>query len=154
VFEPVSPSADRRPSPASKALSSANRRTERFYKRGTLNGRTRRGRRLRTLIRDFSDQLGGWPALNAVDQALVMECATKTVESEEVRDALARGAPVDSEQSVRVSNVLSRLLGQLERRRKALAPKPPSLNDWLQPAPEAPQPPRPPRRAQNGRQRA
>jgi hypothetical protein len=58
-----------------------------------------------------------------------VEIATTTVEREEIRDKLSRGE-YDHEQSARLANVLSRLLRQFEARRKALAPRPPSVQDY------------------------
>lgn len=98
---------------------------KRLYQRGAMAGNTRRGRRIRKLMLEFGDLLGGFASLTVADQAMVMECATKTVESEEMRDRLSRGE-CNPEQSVRLGNILSRLLRQLDRRRGALAPKPSS----------------------------
>jgi hypothetical protein len=83
------------------------------------------------LIYDFATPLGGYEVLSEADAVLVREIAAKTIEAEAMQSALANGERVDPEQSVRISNVLSRLLGQLEQRRKALAPAPKTLADVL-----------------------
>jgi hypothetical protein len=102
----------------------------RLYPRGAIDGRSRRGKRLRALIREFSAP-SEFAYLSAADQVLVTQCATKALEAEIMRDALARGAEVDAEQSVRIGNILSRLLAQLERRRKATAPRQKTLAEHL-----------------------
>ena len=73
--------------------------------------KTAEGRRFLNLMRAYSAPLGG--ALEAMDAALVREAVSKTLESEAIAATLARGESVDSEQSTRIGNTLSRLLRQL-----------------------------------------
>jgi hypothetical protein len=96
-----------------------------------MDKRSATGRRFRDLVESYAADLGGLPNLGAADQALVKEIAAKTIQSEQLAAALARGESVDTEQSVRIANVLNRLLGRLERRAKALAPMGPSLAQVL-----------------------
>jgi hypothetical protein len=92
-----------------------------------MDKRSAPGRRFRDLCADYAAPLGGMLSLEAPDAALVKEVAAKTLLSEQMAAAIARGESVDAEQAVRVGNMLQRLLARLERRAKALAPKPPSL---------------------------
>ena len=85
------------------------------------DGRSASARRFRGLVQDLADPLGGFEGLGEADAALVREAAAKIIEAEALQSQLAHGERVNPEQSVRVSNVLARLLAQLERRRKALA---------------------------------
>lgn len=85
------------------------------------DGRSASARRFRGLVQDLADPLGGFEGLGEADAALVREAAAKIIEAEALQSQLANGERVDPDQSVRVSNVLARLLAQLERRRKALA---------------------------------
>jgi hypothetical protein len=90
-----------------------------------MDKRSATGRRFRDLVQAYAAPLGGMLGLGAADAAVVREIAAKTIQSEQLAAALARGESVDTEQSVRVANVLGRLLSRLERRGKALRPNAP-----------------------------
>ena len=96
-----------------------------------VDGRSASARRFKDLVADFAIVLGGYEGLSEADAVLVREIAAKTIGAEALQAQLANGRSVDSEQSVRVSNVLARLLSQLERRRKALAPPAKTLADHV-----------------------
>jgi hypothetical protein len=94
------------------------------------DGRTASARRFKDLVEDFSGPLGGYAALSQADAVLVREVAARTIEAELVQSRLANDQSVDPDVSVRLGNILARLLAQVERRRKALAPKPPTLAEY------------------------
>ena len=96
-----------------------------------VSGSSADGRRFRDLMLAYAEPLGGLLALSAVDTALVREAASTSLQSDAMASALARGESVDPEQSVRVANSLSRILTRLERRAKAVAPRPKTLADHL-----------------------
>jgi hypothetical protein len=92
-----------------------------------MDKRSATGRRFRDLCLAYSQPLGGMAALAAADAAIVREAAAKTLLSEQLAWALARGELVDTEQAVRVGNMLQRLLARLDRRTKAKDSRPQSL---------------------------
>jgi len=85
-----------------------------------VDGRSSEARRYRDLVRAYSAPLGSLGTLGAVDTTLVREAASMTILSEAMAASLVRGEAVDTEQSTRAANALSRLLRQLERRELAL----------------------------------
>jgi len=114
---------------ASVAASSLTNRSRVTNGRVLLAGMDKRsapGRRYRDLCEAYAARLGGLSALGVEDAALVREIAAQTIQSEQNAAALARGESIDTEQSVRVANVLNRLLGRLERRAKASRTREPS----------------------------
>jgi hypothetical protein len=130
VLDSAHSSADR----ASVAASSLTNRSKVTNGTRLLEGMDKRsatGRRYRDLVQGYTQTLGGLPALGTGDAALVREVAAKTLLSEHLAAAQARGENVDTEQAVRVGNVLQRLLARLDRRARALTPKGPTLGELL-----------------------
>ena len=108
-------------SPASRSAV-ANR--TRLHRDG--DGRSASARRFRDLVADLAAPFGGLATIGELDLALCRAVAAKMIEAEEQQAKLAGGESLDANASVRVANSLDRLLGRLDRRRKALAPKPTS----------------------------
>jgi hypothetical protein len=69
--------------------------------------RSKAARRLRDLIRDFSDELGGGD-LSPVEAMLVRNAAMSAMKSEEQQAKMAAGEDVSDEDAVRVGNMCSR----------------------------------------------
>jgi hypothetical protein len=84
----------------------------RLHRRG-IDGRTRDAKRFRDLFESFVESLGGKAGLSEADRALARMAASLTVKSEAMQAEVAKGVEVDTEQLVRVSNSLSRVLGRL-----------------------------------------
>jgi hypothetical protein len=84
----------------------------RLHARG-IDGRTRDARRFRDLVTSFSESLGGFATLNDSDQVLVRNAAGLAVKAESLQAAIVKGEDVDAEQLTRLSNCVSRVLGQL-----------------------------------------
>jgi hypothetical protein len=91
-----------------------------------VDGRSADARRYKDLVASFS---AGLDALNEGQRAIVSQAAALTLQSERMNGAILRGELVDTEQLVRISNVLSRSLAQI---REWAKPKgKPSLQDYL-----------------------
>jgi hypothetical protein len=133
LFDTASSSAPRADN-ASRPVNNRAKVSNRSRLHASVDGRTVSARRFRDLVCDFAAPLGGFDNLSEADAVLVREVAAKTIEAEVLQAKLANGEATDSNSSVRVGNVLSRLLAQLERRRRALAPKSPTLADILRAA--------------------
>jgi hypothetical protein len=71
------------------------------------DGRSKQARRLRDLIHDFSEELGGGD-LSPVEAMLVRNAAMSAVKSEEQQAKMAAGEDVTDEDAVRVGNMCSR----------------------------------------------
>jgi hypothetical protein len=95
-----------------------------------IDGRTRDARRFRDLVASFSESLGGESALGEADKALVRNAAALAVKAERMQAAIVKGEDVDLEGLTRLSNCVSRVLGQLgvKRERRDATP---SLADIL-----------------------
>ncbi len=130
VLDSAHSSADR-PSIVAPSLTNRSRVTNGTRLLAGMDKRSATGRRFRDLCQAYSAALGGLPSLGASDAALVKEAAAKTVLSEQIAAALARGESVNVEQAVRVGNMLQRILGRLDRRAKALTPKSQTLAELL-----------------------
>ena len=95
-----------------------------------IDGRTRDARRFRDLVASFSEGLGGDGALNEADRALVRNAAALAVKAEAMQAAIVKGENVDLEALTRLSNCVSRTLGQLGSNR-ATRDASPSLEAYL-----------------------
>ncbi len=89
-----------------------------------VDGRSSQGRRYVDLVMAYSDELGGEAALTEPQKAMVRHAAALTIEAERIQSAIVRGEPVDTEQLVRISNVLSRALRGLGIKSRAHNPVP------------------------------
>jgi hypothetical protein len=94
----------------------------RLHRRG-IDGRTRDARRFRDLFESFVEGLGGETKLSEAERALARTAASLAVKSEAMQAEVAAGGEVDSEQLVRVSNSLARVLGKLGIKKQAPAPQ-------------------------------
>jgi hypothetical protein len=68
------------------------------------------------LYESFARQLGDEERLTEADRSLARMAATLQIKSEAMQAEVARGGEIDTEQLVRVSNSLSRVLGRLGKR--------------------------------------
>src|SRR5690606_12513061 len=83
-----------------------------------VDGRSAPARRFRDLVREFTAELGGDDILTEPMRAMVKQAAAVTVEAERMQGAIVRGEEIDTEQLVRVTNVLARLMNNLKARAK------------------------------------
>jgi hypothetical protein len=81
-----------------------------------VDGRSLEARRFRDLCVAYSAALGGFEALSEDDAAIVRQAAGVTMQTEAMQAAIVRGDPVDAEQVVRLTNVLTRLLALIKKR--------------------------------------
>jgi hypothetical protein len=95
-----------------------------------IDGRTRDARRFRDLVTSFSESLGGEAALSEADKTLVRNAAALAVKAERMQAAIVKGDDVDLEGLTRLSNCVSRVLGQLGIKRQAHDATP-SLHEYL-----------------------
>lgn len=95
-----------------------------------IDGRTRDARRFRDLVASFSESLGGESALSEAERALVRNAAGLAVKAERLQAAIVKGEDVDAEQLTRLSNCVSRVLGQLGVKR-VRRDQTPSLAEYL-----------------------
>jgi hypothetical protein len=95
-----------------------------------IDGRTRDARRFRDLVDSFSASLGGESALSEADKALVRNAAALAVKAERKQAAIVKGEDVDLEGLTRLSNCVSRVLGQLGVKRQR-HDQTPSLAEYL-----------------------
>jgi hypothetical protein len=92
---------------------------------GGIDGRSAAARRLNDLIDDLARDLGS--DLTEVDLQQIRVTAGAILHSEQLLAAMVRGESVRSEEITRASNVASRLLAGLKRRKPA---KPSSTSDF------------------------
>jgi hypothetical protein len=81
----------------------------------------------------FADDLGGQDRLSEPAKILVRQAAALTVQIEALQSKIVAGEDVDTEQLVRISNVLSRTLARLGLKKPA-PPRPPTLAEVLRSA--------------------
>ena len=92
------------------------------------DGRTRRARRFKKWVDDFTAELGG--SLSAADQALVRQGAALTLRAEQAQCDVVNGIAVDADDLVRISSGARRILGLLRRKgEKAKPPVGPTLDE-------------------------
>jgi hypothetical protein len=84
-----------------------------------VDGRSAPARRFRDLMKEFTAELGGDAIMTEPMRALVRQAAAVTVEAEKMQTAIIRGDAVDTEQLVRVTNTLARLMNVLKTKAKA-----------------------------------
>jgi hypothetical protein len=110
-------------------LRSAITNGTRLHAKG-VDGRTRDARRFRDLVASFAESLGGFATLNDSDQVLVRNAAGLAVKAERLQAAIVKGEDVDAEQLTRLSNCVSRVLGQLGVKR-VRRDQTPSLGEYI-----------------------
>jgi hypothetical protein len=89
-----------------------------------LNGNSRPARRYREIATAIADDCGGPDKLSEPTKILVRQAASLTLQIEGLQTKLVAGEDVDSEQLVRLSNVLGRTLHRLGLRKAAPKPAP------------------------------
>lgn len=83
-------------------------------------------------MKEFTLELGGDSLMTEPMRALVRQAAAVTVEAERMQAAIVRGDDVDTEQLVRVTNTLTRLMNVLKAKAKAAkAGQPSQLSEYL-----------------------
>ena len=99
---------------------------------GKVDGRGAKPRRLRdieqSLARDIGTDLRN---IATGERALITQASTLILRTEELQATAARGEPIGGDELVRVTNALRRVLSDLKRRTKAVAPKAANLRDFL-----------------------
>jgi hypothetical protein len=85
-----------------------------------VDGRSAPARRYRDLVKALSDELGGDALLTEPMRAMVRQAAAVTVEAERMQASIINGEDVDTEQLVRVTNTLSRLMNGLKAKAKVI----------------------------------
>lgn len=81
--------------------------------RHLFDRRTRAAKRFASLVKQFSDEIGGASPLSEARMAMVRQLAGVILQAEIMQAAIVRGDTVDAEQLVRVANLQSRLQRQL-----------------------------------------
>ena len=81
--------------------------------RHPFDRRSRAARRFASLVKQFSDELGGTTPLSEARLAIIRQLAGVILHGENMQAAIVRGETVDAEQLVRVANLQSRLQRQL-----------------------------------------
>lgn len=94
-----------------------------------IDGRGTWSRRRRDLIASFTAELN-WP-LRERDKALIANAAALIVRCEQLHVQIVRGADVDDDQLIRLSNVATRLLTALGLDKAKPQPSGLSLSDYL-----------------------
>jgi hypothetical protein len=92
-----------------------------------LDGRTRLGRRFRTLIKSLSADLGG--SLTEAEATFVRLAAANLMRAEQITTAIGRGETIRDEDLVRISNAATRILKELRSLKATRAPSGPTLAD-------------------------
>ena len=85
-------------------------------------------RRFRDLIRGYEAQ---FECTNDIDKALIRDAAFLVIKTEALQTKHLSGGNVESDEIVRLSGQLRRVLTSLRRRSEAGAPIAPSLHDHL-----------------------
>lgn len=91
------------------------------------DGRTIGARRYKTLVEDFTAEIGG--ILSAVDQNLVKQAANLTLACERMQADVVAGLDVDADSLVRISSEARRILGMLRARAAKRKPDAPTIED-------------------------
>jgi hypothetical protein len=92
-----------------------------------LDGRTRLGRRFRSLIRSLIADLGG--SLTEAEATFVKLAAANLMRAEQITTAIGRGETIRDEDLVRISNAATRILKELRILKATRAPTGPTLAD-------------------------
>jgi hypothetical protein len=79
-----------------------------------IDRRTRWAKRVEAIERELGAELGD--TISSRDRVLVANAAAAVCRAEQLRAAIARGEEIDSDELVRVSNLVSRLLTSLSKR--------------------------------------
>ncbi|MCF3638728.1 hypothetical protein LXM94_01920 [Rhizobium sp. TRM95111] len=79
-----------------------------------VDGRSAPARRFRDLVYQFSTELGGDAVMSEPMRAMVRQAAAVAIEAERMQTAILLGEDVDTDELVRISNVLQRLMNGLK----------------------------------------
>lgn len=85
-----------------------------------VDGRSPLARRYRDLVREFTADLGGEESVTEPIRAMIRQAAAVTVEAERLQASIIREEVVDTEQLVRVTNTLTRLMNSLKAKAKPI----------------------------------
>ena len=89
------------------------------------DGRTAVARRFRDVYSEIVRDLGGDDQISEAERQLIRRAASLSVYAETIEAKLAQGEDVDSDEWVRISNVLTRVLGAIGTQRRARDITPP-----------------------------
>lgn len=95
-----------------------------------VDGRSEVARRFRDIVLSLADGLGGLDALSEPQRIVIRQAGMLSVQIEQLQAKVVAGDAVDMEQSIRLSNVLTRVLATLGLK-KPEPPRGPSLADYL-----------------------
>ena len=95
-----------------------------------VDGRTKRAKRLREIVAEISEPLGGYANLPEVTRVTVRNAAALILNSESMQERIARGEAIDGDVLVRTVATATRLLNALKRHATPTA-KAPTLKDYL-----------------------
>ncbi|WP_051310882.1 hypothetical protein [Bradyrhizobium sp. Cp5.3] len=87
------------------------------------------GRRFRYLLAAYAEELGG--ALSEADQALLRQAVGLQLQSEKLQADIVKGAPVDTDQLVRISSEARRALATLRTKADRRKPEAESVADYV-----------------------
>jgi hypothetical protein len=89
------------------------------------------------LLEELAAEVGG--PLSAIDKELVAQAAALALRSEQIREAIVAGGPVDADEAIRLTSESRRILLRLKAKATKNKPAVPSITEWL--ASQAPRPP-------------
>jgi hypothetical protein len=93
------------------------------------DGRSSGARRLRDLIKAFSDEIGG--ELTESEASLVRQAAALTLRCEQLQAAISRGEEVDDDLLIRISGTGKRLLSSIAKRAADKKPTGETLQEYF-----------------------
>jgi len=114
--------------PSGDCSPTAVRRTALVPRLRGVNGNSIGSRRYREVAFALADDHGGADALDEPTRVLIRQAAGLTVEAENIQRSIARGETVNRKDLVRVTNVLARLMRDLDSKKSK--PKVSSLRPW------------------------
>jgi hypothetical protein len=89
-----------------------------------------RRRRLNRLVRELADDLG-FERLTMAERSVLFQCATLTLQTELMQEAIVRGEPVSGDELIRLSGEARRMLIGLRKRVKEGEPSGPTLAEYV-----------------------
>jgi len=92
-----------------------------------VKGSSKFGRRYRDLIEEFSTEIGG--DLTQSERAMVKQAAALAIKGEMMQAAIINGEPVDSDELIRLSSEVRRILDALKSGKRKPTAAPMGLHD-------------------------
>jgi hypothetical protein len=113
---------------AGRPLATRSQLTNRTRLLDGVDGRSSGARRFRDLVESFANDFGGRKRLTETEMALVKQAAAATLRAEQLQAAIAKGEHVDSDEMIRLSGTIRRLLASVTRKED---PKADNLADYI-----------------------